>query len=56
MLTYRQISPNIFLLANCPMKIKASQAQSNQIVFKQAPAYKIQVCVDLRTPDMNKVT
>ena len=25
-LTYRQISPNIFLLTNCPMKITVSQA------------------------------
>ena len=40
MLTYCQIFPNVFLLKNCPMKIKVSQAQDNWLVFKEAPAYK----------------
>ena len=39
-LTYRQVSPNIFLLTNCPMKITVSQAISQ---------------ADLRTPDMYRV-
>ena len=39
-LTYRQISPNSFLLTNCPMKITVSQA------INQA---------DLRTSDMYRV-
>ena len=39
-LTYRQISPNIFLLTNCRMKITVSQAVGQ---------------ADLRTLDMNRV-
>ena len=39
-LTYRQISPNNFLLTNCPVKITDSQAVSQE---------------DLCTPDMNRV-
>ena len=42
-LTYRQISPNIILHTNYPMKIKVSQARSNWFVFKEAPAYKSRV-------------
>ena len=40
MLTYRQIPPNIFLIKNCPMKIKVGQAPSNCFVFKETSAYE----------------
>ena len=41
MLTYRQIPPlNTFLLLNCPMKIKAGQAQSNWFAVKEPTASK----------------
>ena len=39
-LKYRQISPNMFLLTNCPVNITVSEAVSQ---------------ADLRTPDMNRV-
>ena len=29
-----------FLLSDCPMKVKVSQAESNWFAFKEAPAYK----------------
>ena len=34
-LTYRQIPQNIFLLRDCPIKTKVSEAQSNYFVFKE---------------------
>ena len=39
-LTYSQIPLGIFLLTDCPMKIRVSQAQSNWFVFKEGPDYK----------------
>ena len=39
-LIYRQIPLNIFLLTNCSMKIKVSQAQSNWFVFKKTVNFK----------------
>ena len=53
-LYYNQNSTNIFLLPNCPMKIKVIQAQSNWFVFKEALAYKRQWCSNLCIPDMNR--
>ena len=42
-LTYRQISQNIFLFIDCPMKVNTSQAQINWFVHKEAPAPKRKV-------------
>ena len=39
-LTYHQTSPNIYLLTNCPIKIKVSQAQDNWFILKEASTYK----------------
>ena len=55
MLTYRQISQDIVLLTNCPVKVQVSQAQSNWFVFQDAPAYQRQGGAAMLIPDMTRV-
>ena len=53
-LTYRQISRNIFLFIDCPMKVKVSQAQINWFVHKEALTSKKEVHRSAN-PNMNRI-